>query len=141
VNVQLEDFRNEVEYDLTFGRLADRDLPVVNDQGESIVIVALAEERLSELFRRVDGAGGYANLFVKDKGRVHLVTIIRSDVALDPGSADDMTGAERPSLSSSVGVFLDYLRSHNAGVMLPAHMNETERPKARLDRAVELSTA
>lgn len=139
MNLQLDRFRNEVEYNLAFGPLADEDLPVVNDTGESVVIVALAEERLSDLFRRIDSTGGYANLFVKDDEQVHLVTIVRSEMALDPDSADDMTGAERPSLASTVGMFLEYLRTHNAGVMLPAHMSSPKRPKARLDRAIELT--
>jgi hypothetical protein len=134
--MKLDDFRNEVEYNLTFGPLADEDLPVVNDDGESIVIVALAEERLSDLFRRVDAAGGLANVFVRDSGAVHLVTVLPSNASLSTDGAEDMTGRERPSLSSSVGVFVAYLRSCEAGLLLPAQMSA----KARLDRDVELAS-
>lgn len=136
MNEQLEIFRNEVEYNLTFGPLADEDLPVVNDRGESVVIVALVEERLSDLFRRVDATGGYANVFVRDAESVHLVTVLPSLSSLVADDADDMTGSERPSLSSTVGVFVDYLRTCESGVLLPSQMGETRRPKARLDRDV-----
>lgn len=141
MNEQLEIFRNEVEYNLTFGPLADEDLPVVNDRGESIVIVALAEERLSELFRRVEASDGHANVFVRDGDIVHLVTVLPSTAAISTAEAEDMTGAERPSLSSTVGFFIDYLRVCSSGVLLPSQMNATRRPKARLDRDVELLSA
>lgn len=135
--MKLDDFRSEVEYNLTFGPLADEDLPVVNDDGETVVIVALAEERLSDLFRRVDAAGGLANIFIRDADTVHLVTVLPSHASLTIDGAEDMTGPERPSLSSSVGVFVDYLGSCESGLLLPSQMSA----KARLDRDVELAPA
>lgn len=139
MNEQLEIFRNEVEYILTFGPLADEDLPVVNDRGESVVIVALAEERLSDLFRRVDAADGYANVFVRDGEAVHLVTVLPSLSSLVADEANDMTGSERPSLSSTVGVFIAYLRACESGVLLPSQMGEARRTKAKLARDVEMA--
>lgn len=141
MNEQLEDFRNEVEFNLTFGPLADEDLPVVNDKGESVVVVAFAEERLSDLFRRVEAADGHANVFVRDGETVHLVTVLPSVASIAAEDAEDMTGSERPSLSSTVGVFIDYLRACEAGILLPSQMSDARRPTAKLEKDVALASA
>lgn len=133
---QLEQFRHEVDYNLMFGSLADSDLPVVDDQGQSNVVVALADEQLMSLFRRIEDADGYANIFVKLDGEVVMLTSLNDTCSLTVDDAEDMTGDERPSLRSSVGIFIDYLRHQENGVRLPAHRGELSTPKLSVDRDV-----
>lgn len=133
---QLEQFRHEVDYNLMFGSLADSDLPVVDDQGQSNVVVALADEQLVSLFRRIEDADGYANIFVKLDGEVVMLTSLNDTCSLTVDDAEDMTGDERPSLRSSVGIFIDYLRHQENGVRLPAHRGELSTPKLSVDRDV-----
>lgn len=136
---RLEQFRREVNYNLMFGNLADSDLPVVDDQGQSNVVVALAEEQLMSLFRRVEDADGYANIFVKDDDEVVMLTSLNDTCSLIADEAEDMTGDDRPSLLSTVGIFVDYLRHQENGVRLPAHRGETSTPKLSVGGEVEFA--
>ena len=136
---RLEQFRHEVNYNLMFGTLADADLPVVDDQGQANVVVALAEEQLMSLFRRIDDADGYANIFVKDEDEIVMLTALNDACSLGVEDAEDMTGEARPSLLSTVGIFVDYLRHQENGVRLPAHRGETSTPKLSVDRDVQFA--
>ena len=138
MNDKLEDFRNEVEYNLTFGPLADMDLRVVNDAGEAVVVVALAEEKLSAMVQRINDAGGAVNLFVADDAITHSVSVVPEVSALLNDAVDDMTGDQRPSFNASVGMFIAYLRTQSGGVLLPATISGSPRPKAELTGDVEL---
>lgn len=136
---RLEQFRREVNYNLMFGNLADSDLPVVDDLGQSNVVVALAEEQLMSLFRRIEDANGYANIFVKDEGEVVMLTALNDTCSLIAEEAEDMTGNDRPSLLSTVGIFVDYLRHQENGVRLPAHRGEASTPKLSVGGEVEFA--
>lgn len=136
---RLEQFRREVNYNLMFGTLADVDLPVHDDQGQANVVVALAEEQLMSLFRRIDDVDGYANVFVKDEDEVVLLTALNDTCSLVSEEAEDLTGDSRPSLLSTVGIFVDYLRHQKNGVRLPAHRGETSTPKVSVGREVQFS--
>lgn len=136
---RLEQFRREVNYNLMFGTLADFDLPVHDDQGQANVVVALAEEQLMSLFRRIDDADGYATIFVKDKDEVVMLTALNDTCSLVAEEAEDLTGEARPSLLSTVGIFVDYLRQQENGVRLPAHRGETSSPKLSVDREVQFA--
>lgn len=139
VRKALDAFRAEVDWNLACGALADHELPVTSDDGDHLVIVALAEEPLSILLGRLRAVGGYANLFVKGSGGVRKVSVIKDDCAIgDPD--DDMTPpTERPGADATVGMFLDYLDICPNGVRL-SMINPTQPPVARDSQEVEFAS-
>jgi hypothetical protein len=130
ITARLDEFRLEIQYHLTVGAFADRDLDAVNDDGELPVVVALGEERLPVLFRRIEAVGGYATAFVKDTdGRVRRVTFINEAGAIDPASAEDMASDDRqPGAMATVGMFLDFLAVMNRPVRVPMHLRDEGAP-------------
>ncbi len=120
---ELDAFRQEVDRSLAVGRFAEVELEVVDVEGRSPVVVALEDERLPVLLRRIEAVGGYANVFVKTRDGVRRVSVMNVDGALDVRGADDMRReVDQPSVDSSVGVFIDYLAARTAGVVLPARL-------------------
>ncbi|MCM3504166.1 hypothetical protein M3666_03440 [Curtobacterium sp. ODYSSEY 48 V2] len=120
---ELDAFRQEVDRSLAVGRFAEIDLEVVDVEGRSPVVVALEDERLPVLLRRIEAVGGFANVFVKTRDGVRRVSVMDVDGALDVRGADDMRReGDQPSADSSVGVFVDYLAARTAGVVLPARL-------------------
>lgn len=118
---KLKKFTHEIDKQLAFGMWADKDLPVVGNDGNSKVVTALAEEKLFHLFKRVENVGGNANIFIDMGDYVTLITSVQSVCAIDAHNADDMTGDGRPSLDAPVGLFVEYLASQDgAGVKLPS---------------------
>ena len=104
--------------------LADQDitLDITDSNGECPVVVALDEERLAVLMRRVEGVGGFANVFSRGKRLVRQVSVLRASDALFEAEAENMT-AEPPSGDVSVGAFLDYVETQKRGVVIPALPN------------------
>lgn len=131
---RLDAFRRDVNLSLAVGELADVDLEVVNSEGKSPVVVALDEERLEVVLRRVQNAGGFANLFVKGPGVVRRASFIDARSALGEAGADDLTGAQRPSGQTTIGMFLDYAALHDEGVNLPLSLapDGEHKPVARV---------
>lgn len=128
---RLRSFRKEVDLSLVFGPLADVGLPVVDDHGQRMVVVALGDERLGVLLRRIAQTGGNANVFVKGADdEVVRLSVINDPCALDSNSADDMTGDARPSLQATVAVFVDYLRTQRSGVRIPLDSHDVPMPRA-----------
>jgi hypothetical protein len=120
---ELDAFRQEVDRSLAVGRFAEIELEVVDVEGRSPVVVALEDERLPVLLRRIEAVGGFANVFVKTRDGVRRVSVMDVDGALDVRGADDMRREDdQPSADSSVGVFVDYLVARTAGVVLPARL-------------------
>lgn len=117
--VRLDEFRREINLNLAVGALSDTTLEVVDVNGESPVVVALDEERLEVVLRRIQDAGGYANLFVKGEGHVRRASFIDTRSALGADAAEDLTGAMEPSGRSTIGMFLDFAELHPGGVKLP----------------------
>lgn len=139
VRKALDAFRVEVDWNLACGALAGHELPVTGDDGDHLVVVALAEEPLSILLGRLRAVGGYANLFVQGPGGVRMVSVIKDDCAIgDPD--DDMTPpAERPGADATVGMFLDYLDLCPNGVRL-SMVNPAQPPVARDSQAVDFAS-
>lgn len=139
VRKALDAFRVEVDWNLACGALADHELPVTSDDGDHLVVVALAEEPLSMLLGRLRAVGGYANLFVKGPRGVRMVSVIKDDYAIgDPD--DDMTRpTERPGANATVGMFLDYLDLCPNGVRL-SMVNPAQPPVARDSQEVEFAS-
>ncbi|UBQ01833.1 MULTISPECIES: hypothetical protein [Curtobacterium] len=120
---ELDAFRREVDRSLAVGRFAEIELEVVDVEGRSPVVVALEDERLPVLLRRIEAVGGFANVFVKTRDGVRRVSVMDVDGVLDVRDADDMRRTvDQPSADSSVGVFVDYLAARTAGVVLPARL-------------------
>jgi hypothetical protein len=125
---ELDAFRHEVDRSLAVGALADVDLQVVDLEGRSPVVVALEDERLPVLLRRVEAVGGYANVFVRTRQGIRRISVMDVDGALDVRSADDMRAHdEQPSTASTVGTFVDYLTARAGGVVLPARLASAAR--------------
>lgn len=119
----LDQFRMEVNRALAIGEFADTELSVVDENGNRPVVVALGEERLSVLLRRVENVGGYANVFVQYGDVVRRLAVMDVLGALDVREADDMTSkAEQPSANSTVGAFVSYLAQRKSGILLPARL-------------------
>ncbi|MFT4135346.1 hypothetical protein [Microbacterium sp.] len=137
---ELDEFSREINLELAIGGLSSSTLPVVNDDGESPVVVALAEERLSVLLARVRNVGGYANVFVRLPGGHSRTAIIDVAGAIDPDAAEDFASAEgRPSAAANVGMFLDYLRTRPNGVRIPSRLNDDEVAIVGRPREMSLS--
>lgn len=125
---ELDAFRAEINRSLAVGDFAAVALEVVDLEGRTPVVVALADDRLPVLLRRIESVGGYANVFVKTAGGVRRVAVMDVDGALDVRSADDMRSAsEQPSSDSTVGAFVDYLAHRVSGVVLPARFATASR--------------
>jgi hypothetical protein len=97
---------------------SDLRLDIVDEHGETPVVVALDDESLATLMRRVANTGGYANVFARG-AHVRQVSVLRAESALFESVADDMT-AEAPSGAVTVGAFLDYVETQKNGVNIPA---------------------
>lgn len=137
---QLEQFRREVDLNLKRGALKDFELPVTGSDGSSPVVAVFADEPVSTLTARIQAAGGYANVFVKDtsQGVVYFVSVIEEACAIgDPG--DRMVGAEAPAPTSTVGMLLTYVSRHPNGVTISAALGHPAC--ARDARQVELQPA
>lgn len=112
----IEEFRVEVLMNLATG---DFPLDIVDERGEMPVVVALDEEPLEVLMRRVANTGGYANVFAKGEHAIRQASVLRRESALYEADADDMT-VEAPAGHVTVGAFLDYVRTQEHGVNIPA---------------------
>jgi hypothetical protein len=142
-DARLDEFRQEVNWNLACGPMADVDLlPVTGDDGGRPVVVALEDEQLAILLGRLRAVGGYANLFVRGAGGVRTLSVI-DRTCLIPEPDDDLTApAERPGANATVGMFLDYLDQRPGGVVLSTVSSDAERPAlARDARLVEFTAA
>lgn len=132
----LEQFRHEVDSSLEHGALAGFELPVTGNDGNTPIVVALADELVSTLTERIRSAGGYANVFVKDGGRARFVSVIEEACAIgDPGDA--MVDDEAPGATSTIGMLLDYVERQPNGVAISAVVGHPAC--ARDARQVELA--
>ncbi|SIJ39137.1 Conserved protein of uncharacterised function; putative phage protein [Mycobacteroides abscessus subsp. bolletii] len=137
---QLELFRREVNFNLAEGALANVDLSVTNDEGETPVVVALVDELLSVMIERIQAAGGYANVFVQDRRnrKVLRFAVVREVCAI--GEPDDtMVGDEAPGRNATIGMFLHYVQQHPNGVTISTALGHPAC--ARDARPVELVSA
>ena len=123
---ELDEFRREVHFALANDSGDDLGLAVVDVEGNSPVVVALGDERLAVLLRRVQAVGGFANAFVRRTDGVAIVAFLDANGAIDPASADDMTGDDRPSADATVDIFIDYLLNKPGGVLLPKSLASEE---------------
>jgi hypothetical protein len=134
---QLAQFRRDVDVYLDRAALTD-ELPVTGDDGSFPIVVAFADEPVSTLFSRVQAAGDYANVFVKDGRNVYFISFILEACAI--GDPDDrMVGDEAPSGSSTVGMLLAYVTRRPNGVTVSARLGHSAC--ARNARQVELQRA
>ncbi|WP_420368530.1 hypothetical protein [Curtobacterium sp. L1-20] len=137
---ELDAFRAAVSRSLAVGDLAGAELEVVDVDGRTPVVVALDEERLPVLLRRIEAVGGYANVFVRMGAGIGRIAVMDVDGALDVRSADDMRAvAEQPSPDSTVGAFVAYLMHRPGGAVLPARLATATR-SAMPARQVEIVT-
>lgn len=135
---KLEQFRRAVDVNLERGAFVDFQLPVTGDDGSFPIVVAFADEPVSALTARIQAAGGYANVFVKDDRGIHFVSVIEEACAIgDPG--DRMVGDEAPGATSTIGMLLAYVERHPNGVTISAALGHPAC--ARDARQVELQPA
>lgn len=135
---QLEQFRHEVDVNLESGALGDFRLPVTGDDGSAPIVVAFADEPVSALTERIQAAGGYANVFVKDERAVRFVSVIEEACAIAEPD-DRMVGAEAPGATSTIGMLLAYVERHPNGVTISAALGHPAC--ARHAQQVELQPA
>ena len=135
----LDAFRAEVDWNLACGALADQELRVTSEDGDHVVVVALAKEPLSILLGRLRGVGGYANLFVKSPQGVRMVSVIKDVCAIGDPDDDMAPPAEGPGATATVGMFLDYLDHCPNGVRL-SMVNPAQPAVARDSHEVEFAT-
>lgn len=115
---RLERFHEQVDRSLAAGKF---ELPATGNTGGSApVVVAFADELVPTLTKRIQRAGGYANVFVRDgDGRVRFVAVIGDQCAI--GNPDDtMTGSDAPGATASIGILLDYVQQCPNGVTISA---------------------
>lgn len=135
---ELDQFRHDVDLNLTHGSLADFDLPVTDNDGNAPLIVALADEPVSKLTDRIRAAGGKANIFVKDGSFVHFVSVIDAQCAISEAD-ETMVGDEAPSPNATIGMLLAYVERKPNGVTISATLGQPAY--ARDARQVELTSA
>lgn len=111
---ELDAFRRAILKKVGAGELQ---APVVNDLGERHVVVAMPDEPIPSLLRRVRLAGGYANVFVKrPEGGLYSVSVLKPEGTLVENVA---TPVSIPSdAETSVGMFIDYLLKRRSGIKL-----------------------
>ncbi|MDY6810171.1 MAG: hypothetical protein SW127_14300 [Actinomycetota bacterium] len=136
---RLDKFRNEVNWNLAWGALADEALAVTSDEGGCPVVVALEEETMSLVFERLRAVGGAANLFVRGDGQVRIVSVIDESCAIATPDDDMSAERERPAADATVGMFLDYLTTRPNGVAISAALGHPAR--ARDPHPVEFGRA
>ena len=90
-------------------------LPITDDAGQKNVVIALAEEKLTDLTQRLNKVNGYANLFVKNEHRIHVVSVVNAQCALVEDKEPLTTYGDS---ESTVGMFIDYLGQKNGPVGL-----------------------
>ncbi|GAB90141.1 hypothetical protein [Gordonia rhizosphera] len=78
---RLDEFRNQVNWHLACGSVADIAFPVTSHDGGHAVVVALEDETMSSVLGRLRAVGGAANLFVQGEGRVRIVSVIDESCA------------------------------------------------------------
>jgi hypothetical protein len=133
--MQLDQFRQEVNWNLACGPIADADLPVVGVDGDRPVVVALETELLSTLLGRLRAVGGFANLFVRSAKpkRVRMAAVIDQRSAIIEPDEDMTPPADRPGATATVGMFLDYVEQRPRGVALALISGDANRPALARD--------
>lgn len=122
---RLDRFRRSVHTNLALGALADQELPVVDNEGNFPIVVALEDERLAVLMRRVSNVGGYATAFVDREASVQVLSFIDSSCSIDADAAEDLASDDaRPGATATVGMFVDYLTMKPHGVRLPSKVDD-----------------
>jgi hypothetical protein len=137
---QLDEFRQEVNWNLACGALADVQLPVVGVDGNYPVVVALEDEPLSIVLGRLRAVGGFANLFVRGAHRVRAASVIDKRSAIIDDGEDMCAEGEHPGPTATVGMFLDYLAQCPRGIVLSIVSGDADRPALATDaRTVEFA--
>ena len=120
-----------------FARWADRhhadyELPIAADDGTTPIVVALSDELFTTLIDRIRAGGWHANVFVSAAdNRVGYMAVTREECAIAPAS-DDMTAPQdRPGDTATVGMFLDYVRTQEHGVVISAAAPDVYAKQAR----------
>lgn len=103
-------------------------LPVVDDNGNKNVVIALADEKLSELNKRLSRVNGYANLFVKDRRKIYVVSVVNSQCTIEE---DPDPLSVYPDSDSTVGMFIDYLARAGQAVGLRSVSNGLVRAEGQ----------
>lgn len=131
---RLDELRRYVNLNLARGVFSDTELEVVDVDGHAPVVVALDEERLEVVLRRIQNAGGYANVFVAGAEHIRRASFIDARSAVTEAGADTLTGDLRPSGQTTIGMFLDYTEMHPEGVILPMSLapDGVHKPVARI---------
>lgn len=113
-------------------RHADYELPVTADDGTTPIVVALSDELFATLTERLRDAGWNANVFVSNAAdRVDFMAVTREECAIAPAS-DDMTAPDdRPADTATVGMFLEYVRTQEHGVVVSAAAPDVYAKQAR----------
>lgn len=120
---ELADFRMQVNDNLANGEL-DEFLTVQDSNGEYPVVIALGYEPLALLVERVSAEDGVANIFIKGRNGVSLITSQRHMEMNDEiEDLSDLT--EWHSGEADIDMFVDYLRMQKHGVLMPDHLPNT----------------
>lgn len=114
--IELANFNIEVNENIAAGNVDDK-LVVMDANGEYPIVVALGYEPLSLLVERISAIGGVANVFVKRKDCVSMIVAARPNGKGNPADLSDID--EWESGSSDIDMFLEYLRLHKDGVIMP----------------------
>ncbi len=130
------DFRREIMHVVTGTGM---DMPVVNDEGEQVVIALLGSDPLPRLFTLLARACGYATVFVKmASGSVRQVPFVHTDCAIDPNSVGDLPIPV--DAHSTVEMLVNYVETQPDGVVLRT-FNRSSEPRCALARSTDLLTA
>lgn len=114
---ELTKFESELDFEIADGKFDDL-ITVHDPNGNYHIVAALAKEELYYLNERVSSCGGYADIFVSDGARVHVLHAQKANKA--PSQAEDFT--ELRTGASTVGTFIDYLKRRPNGVCIPSSL-------------------
>ncbi|MCI6584064.1 MAG: hypothetical protein MSC45_03200 [Mobiluncus sp.] len=110
MNEELNDARRQVHALIGLNALP---LPVVNNDGDAVVVVALADESVPVLIDRIRQSGGYANVFVKMSDYLVQFGMIESSCALDEDPNPIRVYQDN---TATVGAFVDFLSQSDSPV-------------------------
>lgn len=116
---ELTDFESELDLEIADGKFDDL-ITVHDPNGNYPIVIALAKEELYYLNERVSSCGGYANIFVGDGDRIHVLHAQKTDKV--PSKAEDFTDLKTGA--STVGAFMAYLRQRSNGVCIPSSLEK-----------------
>ena len=118
-------FEAEVNYNIARG-VVDEMMTVRDSRGAYPVVIALANESISMLLRRIVAIGGRANAFIKNEDESVTYLSIVPDNAARNNLLDLSDKSQWSNGDAEIGLLLNMLRNRYSGVIVPSELRSSE---------------